>query len=122
MEITEVRITKPHRDNNLKAFASVCFDDCFVVNDFKIIETENGFIVCMPSKKTQIVCPSCGQRVDVSSRYCTMCAAPIPITAGSFDRRKDRNDIAHPIKNDFRLELVDAIMAAYQEKEERALR
>lgn len=35
---------------NLLGFANVKFNDCFVVEDFKIIQTEKGLYVGMPSK------------------------------------------------------------------------
>lgn len=50
MEITEIRISL-HDDNKLKAFASITFDDCFVVRGLKIIEGAKGTFVAMPSRK-----------------------------------------------------------------------
>jgi stage V sporulation protein G len=50
MEISEVRITiRP--DDRLKAFASVTFDNCFVVHGLKVIEGNNGLFVAMPSRR-----------------------------------------------------------------------
>ncbi|MFH0810215.1 MAG: septation regulator SpoVG [Pseudomonadota bacterium] len=50
MNITEVRVF-PVNEDKLKAFASVTFDDCFVVRDLKIIDGTSGFFVAMPSKR-----------------------------------------------------------------------
>ncbi len=50
MEITEVRISL-RNDDKLKAFASITFDDCFVIRGLKIIEGANGTFVAMPSRK-----------------------------------------------------------------------
>ena len=50
MEITEVRIAL-REDDKLKAFASVTFDDCFVVRGLKIISGNGGMFVAMPSRK-----------------------------------------------------------------------
>ncbi len=50
MEITEIRISL-HDDNKLKAFASVTFDDCFVVRGLKLIDGAKGIFVAMPSRK-----------------------------------------------------------------------
>lgn len=50
MEITEIRISL-HDDNKLKAFASVTFDDCFVIRGLKLIEGAKGTFVAMPSRK-----------------------------------------------------------------------
>ena len=51
MEITEVRIFPMEEEDKLKAYATVTFDDCFVIRDLKIIEGNGGIFVAMPSKK-----------------------------------------------------------------------
>ncbi|MFO1518367.1 MAG: septation regulator SpoVG [bacterium] len=50
MEITEVRVF-PMNEDKLKAYATVTFDNCFVVRDLKIISGNSGLFVAMPSKK-----------------------------------------------------------------------
>ena len=50
MEITEIRISL-RDDNKLKAFASITFDNAFVVRGLKIIEGAKGLFVAMPSRK-----------------------------------------------------------------------
>lgn len=50
MEITEVRIHL-RNEARLKAFATVTFDNCFVVHNMKVVNGNNGLIVCMPSRK-----------------------------------------------------------------------
>ena len=50
MEITEVRVF-PVDEEKLKAFASIIFDDCFVVSDIKVIHGHQGLFISMPSKK-----------------------------------------------------------------------
>jgi len=50
MDITEVRVF-PVNEDKLKAYATITFDDCFVVRDLKIINGNNGLFVAMPSKK-----------------------------------------------------------------------
>jgi len=51
MEITDVRIRKCKDKSKLKAYASVTFDDCFVVHSVGIIEGANGAFVAMPSRR-----------------------------------------------------------------------
>ncbi|MGP1437935.1 MAG: septation regulator SpoVG [Treponema sp.] len=51
MEITDVRIRKCRDKAKLKAYASVTFDDCFVVHSIGILEGSNGLFVVMPSRK-----------------------------------------------------------------------
>ncbi len=50
MEITEVRVF-PMNEDKLKAYATITFDDCFVVRDLKVISGNTGLFVAMPSKK-----------------------------------------------------------------------
>lgn len=50
MNITEVRITL-RDEEKLKAFASITFDDSFVVRGLKVINGAMGYFVSMPSRK-----------------------------------------------------------------------
>lgn len=50
MEITEVRIHL-RNEARLKAFATVTFDNAFVVHNMKVVNGNKGLIICMPSRK-----------------------------------------------------------------------
>ncbi len=50
MEITEIRVHL-RKEDKLKAFATVTFDRCFVVRNMKVIASDKGLILCMPSRK-----------------------------------------------------------------------
>jgi stage V sporulation protein G len=50
MDISEVRVF-PVNEERLKAYATITFDDCFIIRDLKIIDGNNGLFVAMPSKK-----------------------------------------------------------------------
>ncbi|MCX5783596.1 MAG: SpoVG family protein [Elusimicrobia bacterium] len=50
MQITKVRIHLMNEER-LKAFASITFDNCFVVRNMKIISGARGVFLCMPSNK-----------------------------------------------------------------------
>jgi stage V sporulation protein G len=50
MEITEVKVF-PVQEEKLKAFVSIVFDQCFMVNDIKIIQGREGLFISMPSRK-----------------------------------------------------------------------
>jgi stage V sporulation protein G len=53
MEVTEVRIS-PAKGGKVRAFASVVFDDCFIVNDLRVVEGREGQVfVTMPARKTR---------------------------------------------------------------------
>jgi stage V sporulation protein G len=53
MRITEVKVFPVSDNEKLKGYATIIFDDCFVVRDLKIIQGTNGPFVAMPSKKTK---------------------------------------------------------------------
>jgi stage V sporulation protein G len=50
MEITEVKVFPIHEEK-LKAFVSIVFDQCFMINDIKIIQGRDGLFISMPSRK-----------------------------------------------------------------------
>lgn len=52
MEITDVRLRKVNSENRMRAVASVTFDNEFAVHDIKVIESQNGLFIAMPSRKT----------------------------------------------------------------------
>lgn len=52
MDITDVRLRKVEGENNIKAIASITFDEVFVVHGLRVIQGESALFVVMPSKKT----------------------------------------------------------------------
>jgi len=53
LKITEVRIS-PSKGGKVRAFVSIVFDDCFIVNDLRILEGREGqLFVTMPARKTR---------------------------------------------------------------------
>ncbi len=50
MKITEVKIF-PVKDPKLRAFVSIVLDDCFIVNDIKIIQGRECLFISMPSRR-----------------------------------------------------------------------
>ncbi|HEY3490432.1 MAG TPA: septation regulator SpoVG [Candidatus Deferrimicrobiaceae bacterium] len=53
MQITEVKVYPVFDNEKLKGYATIIFDDCFVVRDLKVIQGTSGMFVAMPSKKTK---------------------------------------------------------------------
>lgn len=52
MEITNVNVRVIDKDNSkMRGFASVTFDNQFVVHDIRILEREDGFFLAMPNKQ-----------------------------------------------------------------------
>jgi len=50
MEITEVKVFTVS-DEKLRAFVSVVFDGCFMVNDIKVIQGRESLFISMPSRR-----------------------------------------------------------------------
>ena len=50
MEITEIKVF-PLEEEKLRAFVSIVFDNCFMVNDIKIIRGRDGLFISMPSRR-----------------------------------------------------------------------
>jgi stage V sporulation protein G len=50
MQVTEVRVF-PVDEEKLRGYATITFDNCFLIRDLKIIRGTTGLFVSMPSKK-----------------------------------------------------------------------
>lgn len=50
MKITEIKVF-PVQEEKLKAFVSVVLDECFMVNDIKVINGRDGYFISMPSRR-----------------------------------------------------------------------
>ena len=52
MNITDVRVRPVEKaDSKMRAVASITIDGEFVVHDIKVIDSEKGLFIAMPSKK-----------------------------------------------------------------------
>ena len=52
MKITQVEVKKKTKEGSrIRGFAKVYIDDCFVVNDIRIIEGDEKLFIAMPSRK-----------------------------------------------------------------------
>jgi len=119
MEITEVRVSlrDDQPEKRLKAYATITFDQSFVVRNIKVIEGKTGLFVAMPSRKPKVACGSCGFKGDVGGRFCAQCGAPIAhassVAEAEATEAMSHRDIAHPITAEFRQYLQRTILEAY---------
>ncbi len=118
LEITEVRVSPAgSKEDKLKAFCSVTFDNCFVVRDIRVIEGSKGLFIAMPSRKLTVRCPGCNFKNVVRSNYCNQCGGSIErhlsdqVEQG---RSKLHADVAHPILTEFREEIQDHVLDAFE--------
>jgi len=109
MEITEVRVVlKDSPDKKLKAYATVTFDNAFVVRNIKVIEGTSGLFIAMPSRKVKQSCPKCNFKNELRSKYCNQCGSQLPLTVRPVAQdtasgaQLEHKDIAHPITQSFR--------------------
>lgn len=51
MRITEVKVYPSRENGRLKAYATVVFENCFIVRDLKVIEGHKGLFISMPSRR-----------------------------------------------------------------------
>jgi len=86
IKITDVKITLKSDQGPLKAFASITFDQSFVIHDLRIIKVNEKMFVAMPSKK--IKPPN-----QMESYY---------------------KDIAHPINKDMRELIENTVLQEYK--------
>jgi stage V sporulation protein G len=49
MQVTEVRI-RPANEGFVKAYASICFDNCFLVHDIRVIKGPTGLFISFPNR------------------------------------------------------------------------
>jgi stage V sporulation protein G len=123
MEITEVRIfLRESPDKKLKAYATVTFDNAFVVRNIKVIEGQgNNLFIAMPSRRIKYPCPKCGFKNESRAKYCNQCATalPQPVRAqgsGQSSAQAEHKDIAHPITQSFREYLQKRVLEAYEKE------
>ncbi|MDO9464097.1 MAG: septation protein SpoVG family protein [bacterium] len=120
MEITEVKVRLRDREGNkLKAYATVTFDDSFVVRDLKIIDGRKGLFVAMPSRQVREACPNCHHRNALRSKFCNQCGKAlefqsVPRKEGEDNRLDEHRDVAHPITTEARDYLQKKVLEAYE--------
>lgn len=123
MEITEVRIfMKEGQDKKLKAYATITFDNAFVVRNIKVIEGQKGLFVAMPSRKIKEPCPKCNFKNVVRSKFCNNCGAsleslsrpPRDAQEETKERQSEHKDIAHPITLECREYIQKKVLDAYE--------
>lgn len=123
MRVTEVWVQLVEdRNGKVKAFCSITFDNAFVVRDLKIIEIEDGsgdnkrLFVAMPSRKLSAKCGRCGHKNHVEAHYCNYCACQLPEGrkfVNKYGQVKIHADVAHPITQEYRQIIQDAVLAEY---------
>ena len=125
MEITEAKIfLRESPDKKLKAYATVTFDDTFVVRNIKVIQGTSELFIAMPSRKVKQPCPKCNFKNEVRSKFCNQCGGQLPMSArpmgpeASSTAQSEHKDIAHPITQVFREYLQKKVLEAYEHEKQ----
>lgn len=123
MEITEVKIfLKDSPDKKLKAYATVTFDNAFVVRNIKVIEGTNGLFIAMPSRKIRQSCHKCNFKNEIRSKYCNQCGVQLLSSSRPQPQETVNNtqlehkDIAHPVTQAFREYLQKKVLDGYEQE------
>ena len=121
MEITEAKVAlRDSPDKKLKAYATVTFDNAFVVRNIKVIQGTSGVFIAMPSRKVKQPCPKCNFKNEVRAKYCNQCGAQLTVQARPLtpdpNAQSEHKDIAHPITQVFRELLQKKVLDAYEEE------
>ena len=120
MEITEVKIyLREQEDKKLRAYATVTFDNAFVIRDLRIIDGRRGLFVAMPSRKVRENCPRCNHKNVMGSRFCNQCGTNLEgIIRNQMptEQKQEHRDIAHPITSEAREYIQKAVLEAYEKK------
>ncbi len=119
MEITEVKVRLRDREGSkLKAYATIIFDNSFVVRDLKVIDGRKGLFVAMPSRQVREACPNCHHRNALRSKFCNQCGKALEFQSVQMKEGEDRidehRDIAHPITTEARNYLQKKILEVYE--------
>ncbi len=79
VEITDVRITISRAcggaAGKVLAFAKATIDNDWCMDGLRLIETPDGLIVAMPSRKLHDSCRRCGGKNHLRAAYCNVCGA-----------------------------------------------
>lgn len=126
MNVTEVRIqlVSKKRDK-LCGFASITIDDSIVIRDIKVIDGPRGYFVAMPSRKLTHHCSSCGSKNALRARYCNECGARQAVQGGEGESKRRVRlyaDIAHPIHQEAREYVSNAVLDEFRRELARSKR
>ncbi len=141
MQITSVQITLADQYNKhrLLAYASVVFDNCFCVQDIKVIDGTKGIFLAMPSRPVKDTCPECHSKNPLLAHYCNKCGYELGEYSGDLDcpecegrsrvagdngwekcstcngRIKLYSDVCFPLNRECRAMMEREVLAAYDE-------
>lgn len=114
MDVTSVTLSiTEESEHGVLAYGAVCFDESFVVRDLKVISSPKGTFVAMPARKVMSHCHRCDRKNHLTANFCNHCGCQLPVLeidrddTGRFVLYKD---VAHPVTQDCRDVVCNAVM------------
>ncbi len=124
MKITDVKVKLVSGSaDKLVAYASITFENEFVVRDLKVIHGSQSYFVAMPGRKLTTHCPRCNTKNPLRSQYCNECGTKLPDAKIPLDERgraRLHADIAHPINSKARDYIQKTVVEAFLREVDRA--
>ena len=117
MKITQVRVKLVTGNRQLLAYADIVLDGCFIVRDLKLLSSRMGTFVQMPNKRLTARCPQCLFKNHLMANYCNECGSELPLNAIKMNPKGHLilySDVAYPLFQETRSELVEAVERAYE--------
>jgi len=105
-----------HSEDRVRAYLTLLIDGKFLVHDVRIVETNGGLLVAMPSKMLQVRCRACLRRNAVNASFCNWCGCRSPGGRQAAEEVAEgpmRIDLAHPLTPLVRKELESAVFNEY---------
>ena len=118
MRISDVRVKTVSVETNprLRAFASIVVNEEIAIHDLRVVEGHLGLFVAFPDRRIKSKCSFCGIMNNNNAHYCNGCGGKVDKPAPIYDamgREKERLDIVHPITQDAREEITNAVLQEY---------
>jgi stage V sporulation protein G len=118
--VTEVRITPVTTESRgkitLLAYASITFNNAFVVRDVRIIKNRDRIFVSMPSRRMRFPCSTCETKNEASAQYCKSCGTVCQ--PEKYELAHRHLDLAHPVNSATRQMIHNTVMEAYHKIKE----
>jgi DNA-binding cell septation regulator SpoVG len=112
MKITSVSILPVKKENRLKGYASVVFDDCLKVRNIRIIEDkDSSLFIVMPNRENTRVCGICKNKVSYRDKYCSQCGKELAVIRTAVKYK----DVVFPLNKPFADEIEVAIVKKFKE-------
>src|SRR3954462_4513259 len=110
-------------NERLRAFASLTFEDCFAIDDLKVIEGAKGWLVAMPSRKLTDRCHNCRAKNHLRARFCNQCGDRLDENRAfhpPFRMCRLHANVADTTCSEFRDYILSIVLSAYREELERS--